>query len=67
MGMAFVVLVAAELIASSEGLGYMINNARFDFRTDQIFVGIIAIGVLGFLLNKGLLKAERRLLHWKVD
>jgi len=67
MGMAFVVLVAAELIASSEGLGYMINNARFDFRTDQIFVGIIAIGVLGFVLNKALLKAERRLLHWKVD
>jgi len=66
MGMAFIVLVAAELVASSEGLGYLINDARFSFRTDQIFVGIITIGVLGFVLNKGLLETERRLLRWKV-
>ncbi len=65
MAMAFIVLVAAELVASSEGLGYLINDARFSFRTDQIFVGIITIGVLGFLLNKGLLEVERRLLRWK--
>jgi ABC-type nitrate/sulfonate/bicarbonate transport system permease component len=67
MAMAFIVLVAAELIASSEGLGFLINDARFNFRTDQIFVGIIAIGVLGLLLNKGLLEIERRLLRWKQD
>ena len=65
MGMAFIVLVAAELVASSEGLGYLINDARFSFRTDQIFVGIITIGVLGLALNKGLLETERRLLRWK--
>jgi ABC-type nitrate/sulfonate/bicarbonate transport system permease component len=67
MGMAFIVLVAAELVASSEGLGYLINDARFSFRTDQIFVGVITIGVLGFVLNKGLLAIERRLLRWKFE
>ena len=66
MGMAFIVLVAAELVASSEGLGYLINDARFSFRTDQIFVGIITIGLLGLLLNRGLLETERRLLHWRL-
>lgn len=65
MGMAFIVLVAAELVASSEGLGYLINDARFSFRTDQIFVGMITIGLLGLMLNKALLEAERRLLRWK--
>lgn len=65
MGLAFIVLVAAELVAASEGLGYLINDARFSFRTDQIFVGMIVIGVLGFVLNKALLEAERRLLRWK--
>jgi ABC-type nitrate/sulfonate/bicarbonate transport system permease component len=65
MGMAFIVLVAAELIASSAGLGYLINDGRYSFRTDQIFVGMVCIGVLGFLLNKGLLEAERYLLKWK--
>src|SRR6185369_1820250 len=65
MGLAFIVLVAAELGAASEGLGYLINDARFSFRTDQIFVGINTIGLLGLALNKGLLEAERRLLRWK--
>lgn len=65
MSMAFIVLVAAELIASSAGLGYLINDARYNFRTDQIFLGIVCIGVLGFLLNKGLIEVEFRLLKWK--
>jgi len=65
MSMAFIVLVAAELIASSAGLGYMINYARITFKTDEIFVGICTIGVLGFVLNKGLLELERRIVRWK--
>ena len=65
MGMAFVVLVAAELIASNAGLGYLINDGRYNFRTDQIFLGMACIGVLGYLLNKALLQAERHLLKWK--
>jgi len=65
MGFAFIVLVAAELIASSEGLGYMINEARYNFRTDRVFLGMILIGVLGFLLNKILIEIERYLLRWR--
>jgi ABC-type nitrate/sulfonate/bicarbonate transport system permease component len=65
MGMAFIILVAAELIASSAGLGFMINDARYNFRTDQMFVGMACIGVLGFMLNMVLLKIERRLVKWK--
>ena len=65
MGMAFIVLVAAELIASSAGLGFLISDARYNFRTDQMFLGMGMIGVLGFALNKALLDVERRLLKWK--
>jgi ABC-type nitrate/sulfonate/bicarbonate transport system permease component len=65
MGMAFIVLVAAELIASSAGLGFLISDARYNFRTDQMFLGMAMIGVLGFALNKALLELERRLLKWK--
>ena len=65
MGMAFIVLVAAELIASSAGLGFMISDARYSFRTDQMFLGMAMIGVLGLALNKVLLELERRLLKWK--
>ena len=65
MSMVFIVLVAAELIASSAGLGFMISDARYNFRTDQIFVGMACIGVLGFSLNMLLLQLERSLLGWK--
>ena len=65
MGMAFIVLVAAELIASSAGLGYLINDARYRFRTDQILLGMGCIGVLGYMLNKLLLEADRRIVRWK--
>lgn len=65
MGMAFIVLVAAELIASTAGLGFLISDARYNFRTDQMFLGMAVIGVLGFALNKALLEVERRLLKWK--
>lgn len=67
MGLAFILLVAAELIASSEGLGYMINDARYRFNTAEIFLGMACIGCLGFLINQVLLGVERRLLRWKQD
>jgi ABC-type nitrate/sulfonate/bicarbonate transport system permease component len=67
MSMAFIVLVAAELIASSAGLGFMISDARYNFRTDQIFLGMGCIGALGFALNLLLLQFERRLLKWKTS
>jgi ABC-type nitrate/sulfonate/bicarbonate transport system permease component len=65
MGMAFLVLVAAELIASNAGLGYLIQEARLNFHTPRIFVGIIAIGLLGYALSKSLLELERRMVPWK--
>ena len=67
MSMAFIVLVAAELIASSAGLGFMISDARYNFRTDQIFLGMACIGALGFALNALLLRVERSLLKWKTN
>jgi ABC-type nitrate/sulfonate/bicarbonate transport system permease component len=65
MSMAFIVLVAAELIASSSGLGFMISDARYKFRTDEMFLGMACIGALGFGLNVLLRATERRLLKWK--
>jgi len=44
---AFLVLVAAEAIAAQSGIGFMIWNARTFFRTDFMFVGIFAFGILG--------------------
>ncbi len=44
-------LIGAELIASSSGLGYMIMDAQDMMRTDEVLVGILAIGLIGWTLD----------------
>ncbi|MCF0248256.1 MAG: ABC transporter permease subunit, partial [Synergistes sp.] len=44
-------LVAAELVAASSGLGYMILDAEQLSRSDTVLMGILVIGVLGVLLD----------------
>ncbi len=65
LGLAFLLIVGAELIAASEGLGWLIWDARFHFMGDRILVGMIAIGVVGFLLNRLIVVVEQRLLRWR--
>jgi len=64
-GMAIFVLVAAELLGSSSGLGWLIMDSREHFFTDRIMVGIVTLGVVGYLINRGLLIAERLLVRWR--
>ena len=60
-GMAMFVLVAAELIASSSGLGYLILDSREHLFTDRVIVGMIVLGILGVLQNKLLVALESKL------
>ncbi|WP_406541034.1 hypothetical protein ACI7YW_09375 [Clostridium ljungdahlii] len=43
--------MAAEMIASSSGIGYRINDARSLMQSDVVIVGIIVIGVVGVLMD----------------
>jgi len=65
MGMSFFVLVAAELIAADSGMGFRIQEARWQFRVDRMFYGAALIGIVGFILFALLRKIEARLLRWK--
>jgi NitT/TauT family transport system permease protein/taurine transport system permease protein len=51
LGASWTALVAAELIASTRGLGFMIQQCRGLFRPDVIIAGMIAIGLIGALLT----------------
>lgn len=64
LGVAWMVLVAAELVAATSGLGFMIEDARNFLRTDVIFVGMIAIGCMGILMEWMLRLLQRHLLDW---
>ena len=57
--------VAAELFASTEGLGYMITLGRQLFQFDLVLAVIVVLGVVGLVVNGALALAERRLLRWQ--
>jgi NitT/TauT family transport system permease protein len=48
----FLVIVAAESLAADTGLGYLVWNSRLYFRIDWMFVGIICLGLLGFVADR---------------
>ncbi len=51
LGVAWIVLVPAEFLGVSNGLGYLINDARDTLAYDMLMAMIVAIGILGFLLD----------------
>jgi sulfonate transport system permease protein len=57
-------VVAAELVASTSGIGYMIMNARQFCQTDVVIVGMIAIGVTGKLMDVLLKLVEKKATVW---
>jgi NitT/TauT family transport system permease protein len=67
LGVAWIVLVPAEFLGVSSGLGYLINDARDTMTYDRLMAMIIAIGILGFLLDRGLQKIQRRVSWSWVD
>jgi NitT/TauT family transport system permease protein len=52
LGFAWVIIVAAEMVGMSSGLGFMILDARNYLRTDIIIAGMIIVGLIGLVLNK---------------
>lgn len=64
IGVVYATLIAAEIIAGSTGLGWMILDAGRFLRSDYVFVGILMIGIMGLVLDRLLLMLERRIVHW---
>ena len=65
LGVAWLALVAAELMGSSQGIGYLIMDARQFSQTSIVFVGIIIFAVFGKLSDSLVRLLERRLLKWQ--
>lgn len=65
LGSAWATLVAAELIAAQQGLGYRMQQAQVYYDLATIFVGLITIGVFGLVMDRLLLLADRRLTNWQ--
>ncbi|EFB6636617.1 taurine ABC transporter permease TauC [Escherichia coli] len=64
LGVGWSTLVAAELIAATRGLGFMVQSAGESLATDVVLAGIAVIAIIAFLLELGLRALQRRLTPW---
>ncbi len=64
MGWAWTYLVIAELVAANSGLGFMIMRSQRFLKTDQIFAGLIVIGLLGIVTDYLFKYLSRLLFPW---
>ena len=64
-GTAFFMLIAAEMIGASRGLGWLVWNAQINFQIPQLFAATVVISVLGLILNSLFVFVERHLLGWR--
>ncbi|CAN7661650.1 ABC transporter permease [Neorhizobium sp. LjRoot104] len=65
LGAAWATVVAAELIAAQSGLGFRMQQAQLYYDLPTIFVSLIAIGILGLIMDRIVVRAEERLTHWQ--
>lgn len=65
LGVGWMCVIAAELIAATSGLGYMIQLARTLIETEKVIGGMVVIGVIGFVMNQVMIYAEKKLTPWR--
>jgi NitT/TauT family transport system permease protein len=63
----FFMLIAAEMIGATAGLGFLVANAQVNFQMRRLFVAVIIIAILGLALNYLLEQLEKRALIWKEE
>jgi NitT/TauT family transport system permease protein len=66
-GTAFFILIAAEMIGASNGLGWLVFNAQTNYQIPKLFATTVTIASLGLFLNYLFLRLEHKLIKWKDD
>lgn len=64
LGLCLAVLVVAEMLGASSGLGHLIVSAEQDFDTPTTYAGVLVLGALGWIMDGLFLMLEKRLLRW---
>jgi len=65
LGLALILVVIAEIVASRAGLGFLIWNAWQIFDVEKLYTGLVVIGVLGYLSSEAIDALERVVVPWR--
>jgi ABC-type nitrate/sulfonate/bicarbonate transport system permease component len=64
LSLAVILMVVSELVASTSGIGYRIQNAQIMFLLTDMWCGIVLLALLGSTLNWLFIRIENRALSW---
>jgi ABC-type nitrate/sulfonate/bicarbonate transport system permease component len=64
LGLGLVLVVVAEMLAGTGGVGYLIIDMQRTFQVPKMYAWILILAVLGLLLNHLFVRLERRAIHW---
>ena len=62
---AMIVVVITEMVASADGLGYLVIYALSSLRTDRMLAVVVVIALLGYALDRMVVLARDRLIYWE--
>ena len=65
LSIAVILMVISEMVATINGIGFTLVQAQRNFRTLDVWAGILMLGLIGYGLNAILTLAERRVLRWQ--
>ena len=66
ISLSLVIVVVTEMfIGTNFGLGHRIIDAQLVYKIPEMYATIFIVGVLGFLINKGFIYSEKKVVHWK--
>jgi NitT/TauT family transport system permease protein len=58
-------VIVAEILASNQGIGYVIASGAANFNTAAVFAGLVTLAIVAWLFSAIMRRAEARLLRWK--
>jgi ABC-type nitrate/sulfonate/bicarbonate transport system permease component len=64
LAIALIVMVIAEMVAASNGIGYFVLAAQRGFQIREMFAGVVTLAAIGYALNRIFLAIENRVLAW---
>jgi ABC-type nitrate/sulfonate/bicarbonate transport system permease component len=64
LGLGLIVVVVAEMLAGTGGIGYLILDMQRTFRVRDMYAWLVILACLGYGLNAIFVFIERRVVHW---
>lgn len=66
LGLGLVLVIIAEMMAGTGGIGFLIIDMQRSFRSADMYAWIVILAVLGYGLNALFVRIEKRLIHWSL-